>query len=243
MASDKDILAIIWDYDGTLVNTRLKNLKVTRKIIEHISDIDAKEFFVLQSLGHYQLANEISMNWRELYRRKLNLTEAQIDEAGRLWTEYQLKDDTDTSFYDSIEDVIYTLREFPQGIVSQNSKRSIMEVLEINNLLSFFGYIVGYEEVDLKRQKPEPDGLLRCIDKLSKLKSGYVFYIGDHETDVQCAVRAKRTLEENKTDIEVISIGAFYNNSMETSTWKIRPDYQAHKVENIFDIIYSFTDL
>ena len=31
------IKAIIWDYDGTLVDTHIKNLNVTRKIIEHIT--------------------------------------------------------------------------------------------------------------------------------------------------------------------------------------------------------------
>ena len=32
-----NIKAIIWDYDGTLCDTRPKNLIVTRKIIEHVT--------------------------------------------------------------------------------------------------------------------------------------------------------------------------------------------------------------
>ena len=33
MVSNTNIKAIIWDYDGTLVDTRHKNLHVTRNII------------------------------------------------------------------------------------------------------------------------------------------------------------------------------------------------------------------
>jgi phosphoglycolate phosphatase-like HAD superfamily hydrolase len=39
-----NIKAIIWDYDGTLVDTRYKNLNVTRNIIESIIETDAEEF-------------------------------------------------------------------------------------------------------------------------------------------------------------------------------------------------------
>ena len=97
-------------------------------------------------------------NWRELYRQEFKVTEKQIDKAGRMWTAFQLNDDTEVVFYKGIEGVICDLAKFPQGIVSQNSRKSIIQNLEKKKLLPFFNYIVGYEEVDLKKQKPEPDG-------------------------------------------------------------------------------------
>lgn len=66
------------------------------------------------------------------------MTEEQIDEAGRAWTAYQLNDDTEVSFYQGVKAVICSLAEFPQGIVSQNSRSSITRNLEKNNLLPFF---------------------------------------------------------------------------------------------------------
>jgi beta-phosphoglucomutase-like phosphatase (HAD superfamily) len=159
MVPNTNIRAIIWDYDGTLVDTRHKNLNVTRNIIESIIETDAKEFFALRSLENYSLANRRASNWRELYRQELNLTEKQTDKAGQLWTAYQLNDKTDVTFYEGIKAVISNLSKFPHGIVSQNSRSGIMQNLEKKQLLPFFKYIVGYEEVDLKKQKPEPDGL------------------------------------------------------------------------------------
>jgi HAD superfamily hydrolase (TIGR01549 family) len=231
------INAIVWDYDGTLVDTRHKNLKVTRNIVEKLVEKDAETFPVLQSLENYSLANRKTSNWRELYRSEFNFSESQIDQAGQMWTEYQLNDDTAVSFYEGIEEVIRGLAEFPNGIVSQNSRSNITQNLEQNHLLRFFKIIVGYEEVHLKKQKPDPDGLLRCIEKLSAFESGKVCYIGDHETDVQCAHRANRVLMENKVNVRILTIGACYDYGQDASIWNVRPDYEAQKVEDILEIV------
>ena len=132
--SNTKINAIIWDYDGTLVDTRHKNLNVTRNIIESICEANADEYFALRSLENYSSANRRTSNWRELYRQEFKLTEKQIDEAGRLWTAYQLNDNTDVTFYEGIEAVIRDLSDFPHGIVSQNSRSSITQNLEQKNL-------------------------------------------------------------------------------------------------------------
>jgi len=232
-----NIKAIIWDYDGTLVDTRHKNLNVTRNIIENIIETDAEEFSALRSLENYSLANRKASNWRELYRQELNLTEKQIDEAGRLWTAYQLNDNTEVVFYEGIEAAISDLAEFRHAIVSQNSRSGIMQNLEKKQLLPYFEYIVGYEEVDLSKQKPAPDGLLSCMEKLSAIESGYVCYIGDHETDVRCVRAANRVLQEENANVKILSIGACYESGMDTSTWDVRPDFEAQKVEDILKIV------
>ena len=237
MVSNTKINAIIWDYDGTLVDTRHKNMNVTKKIIASTTKTNAAEFPALQSLENYCLANRRSSNWRELYRQEFNLTENQIDEAGRKWTAYQLDDDTEVAFYDGIEAVITDLAEFPNGIVSQNSSSSIAQYLEKKQMLPFFKHIVGYEEVDFKKQKPEPDGLLSCLEKLSALEPGNVCYIGDHETDALCVRAANRVLQEDNVKVKIISIGACYDNGADTADWQVRPDFEAHRVEDILKIV------
>ena len=237
MVSNMNIQSIIWDYDGTLVDTRQKNLNVTRDIIESIVEISADAFSALNSLENYYNANRKASNWRELYRLEFNLTEKQIDDAGRLWTAYQLKDNTEVAVYDGIERVIGELEQYPHGIVSQNSSSNIAQNLEKNHLLPYFRYIVGYEEVDLNKQKPEPDGLLNCINRLSALEPGYVCYIGDHETDALCVQAANRALQEKNVKIKIFSIGACYDTGTDTAAWSVRPDFEAHRVADILEIV------
>jgi HAD superfamily hydrolase (TIGR01549 family) len=240
MAVNKNIQAIIWDYDGTLVDTRQKNLNVTKGIVERIARVDPNEFRALRTLDSYNLTIKRSTNWNELYKQEFGFTDEQTDTAGRMWTEYQLKDNTPTPFYNGIHDVLYALRNFRNGIVSQNSQSGITRVLKENNLLQFFRLIVGYEEVNLRRQKPEPDGLLMCIEKLTQMSPGYVFYIGDHETDVKCARNANSVLKRNESSVKVISIGALYCSDADASHWDIKPDYEAKSAKNVLDIVSTF---
>jgi HAD superfamily hydrolase (TIGR01549 family) len=231
------IKAIIWDYDGTLVDTRQKNLNVTRNIVESLLNSKSSVFPALQTLENYTSATRKISNWREFYRQKLNLSEEQIDEAGRMWTPYQLTDNTDAAIFEGIDTVIAELAEFPQGIVSQNSKSSISRNLKKLQMLPFFKHIVGYEEVELKKQKPEPDGLLSCLKKLAVSGCGSVCYIGDHQTDVLCVQAANRVLQSNGARMNIFSIGACYESGTDTSAWRIRPDYEARRTTDILDIV------
>jgi len=233
----KNTLAVIWDFDGTLVDTRQKNLNVTRKIIAKVSGRGWNEFSVLKSIEQYHFAHNKATNWREFYKQSFSFGEQQTDESGKLWTSYQLEDNTPVLLINGIYDAIAVIGNIPQGIVSQNSKSNIERILEEKEISSYFKVIVGYEEVELKNQKPAPDGLLICIEKLVGHNSGYIFYIGDHETDIKCVLNANNILSENKIDMKIISIGALYGFDVDPSDWSNAPDYQAHKVEDVINII------
>ena len=226
--------AVIWDFDGTLVDSREKNRLVTRSIIETITGKSADRFPALASLPHYETALADTANWRELYRLELGLSESDIDRAGQLWADYQLNDDSPIPVFQGIPEVLSQLQHLPHGIVSQNGKQNISVVLEANNLSSYFRTIIGYEEVDFHLQKPAPEGFLRCLETLTQLKPGHVFYIGDHETDARCAQAVREALPGR--NIEIVSIGARYGTASETLNAGSF-DHVAHRPADIVHII------
>jgi HAD superfamily hydrolase (TIGR01549 family) len=231
---------IIWDYDGTLFDTREKNFNVTKKIIARIKG-DITSFSALESVNTYYNSHLKAENWRDFYGNEFCLSENEIDEAGKLWTEYQLNDNTVITPIEGVSEVIRSLN-FPQGIVSQNSKENIVQNLMRNNLDKHFHSIIGYEEVDIKKQKPDPAGLLKCIGDLCHSKSRYVFYIGDHETDMQSAKNANEFLNRHNKDLKVISIAAAYSNCFHLSGLKNKFDFTANTTEEIVNIITEFTE-
>ncbi len=93
----------------------------------------------------------------------------------------------------------------------------------------------------MRKQKPEPDGLLLCLEKLTGLASGHVFYIGDHETDVQCAAKANNLLRKKGVNLWVLTIAAFYGSDHDDSGWKTKPDYKANQTQDIVEIIQPYT--
>lgn len=225
---------IIWDYDGTLVDTRLKNFNVTKSIISEITNGQSHKFPVLSSLEKYVQANNNSTNWRELYRNEFGFNEKQIDNAGNLWTKFQLLDKTEVNLFEGIGDTISKLKNYPQGIVSQNSSKNIKASLERFDLNKYFHTVIGYEEVDLSKQKPNPEGLLACISAITTIhENTSVVYIGDHYTDIKCAHNANNKLNRKA----VISILISYDKSIPTDDFEYKPDYYASTAKEILDII------
>lgn len=228
------ISGIIWDYDGTLVDSRMKNFNVTKTILSVITSDLNKEYSALNSLESYEKASIKSANWRELYRNEFGLDEKQIDDAGRLWTKFQLLDKTEVDLVEGMSFTVPKLEAYPQGIVSQNSSENIKRNLERFNLKKYFDRIIGYEEVDFAKQKPNPEGLLTCISEIVNLKNNdSVIYIGDHITDIQCAHFANDKMGRNA----VISILLNHNKHNLTQVWDYKPDYIANHPRVILDII------
>lgn len=226
--------AIIWDYDGTLVDTRQKNLNVTKAIISAVTGKPAEAFPVLDSVAVYDEANMKAANWRELYKTEFNLTDEQATYAGSLWTEYQLLDNTTVSFFTGINEVIHSLSFYRHGIVSQNSRQNITEVLGREGVDKHFKSIIGYEEVSFSMQKPHPEGLLQCITQLTKLDDkGIILYIGDHETDATCVHNANNALSRKA----IYSVGAFYEKNDHSGSWTVQPDFKASHPKNILEIV------
>jgi len=232
--------AIIWDYDGTLVDTRAKNFNVTKRIIHRVLGVQPGEYTALRSIEDYIRATRKARNWRELYRDGFNMKEDDIDQAGSLWTEYQLSDDSDSTLFEGLDEVIRSLSRYPNLIFSQNSRSNIAQVLEGKNLLQCFVDIIGYEEVASGKQKPAPDGLLLCISKIRAPLCEHLFFIGDHETDTLCGYNANVELGERKSDSRIINIAAFYGSENDTSLWNVKPDHIVSDPRAIPDCIESY---
>ena len=157
MIGTRPVTAVIWDYDGTLVDTRAKNWRITRDIVRHFTGTDPDTIESLSSLDGYTVALHHYYDWRHLYMTEFGMSEETLSEAGRLWTEYQLSDDTVSPIYAGVESVLGKLRDLPHGIVSMNSKGNIERSLGNASLLDRFESVIGYEEVSEARQKPAPD--------------------------------------------------------------------------------------
>jgi len=218
------LTAVVWDFDGTLVDTRRKNMNVARSLVEHFTGRSADEFPALRTLPGYERALHRHRHWRDFYRVELQMQESDIDRTEQSWLEFQMRDDTAAETYDGIHDVLATFGHLPQGIVSLNVKPNILRFLEQLELAHHFDQIYGAECVRPGFQKPHPDALLRCIEGLTGGEPGFVVYIGDHETDVECAHNANAHFEQGGTDLRIVSVGALYAPHIDDAHWQVEPD-------------------
>jgi N-acetyl-D-muramate 6-phosphate phosphatase len=155
---------ILWDYDGTLVNSVSKNIAITKQIISvvapRLTGIKLPKY--LKTAEEYHRANHQSKNWQDLYLNYYGMTENEMCRAGELWTEHQLTNKTPVELFPEIKETIYHI-SLPQGICSQNSSKNIKQVLEKYNLSHKFTSIIGYDDIPINMQKPSPYSGIKCL--------------------------------------------------------------------------------
>lgn len=228
--------AILWDYDGTLVNSVPKNIDITKQILSivapRLSGENLPKYLISEEF--YHLANHQAENWQDLYLNYYRMTESEMLEAGALWSEFQLKNTTPVELFSGIKKTINDIN-LPQGICSQNSSKNIKLVLQQNELNTKFRSIIGYDDIPSKSQKPAAYAGILCLKNIfgSALIDKTIFYIGDHEGDVVFAGNIEKELN-NKC--RIISITAKYSGA-NIENWKHKPDFVIENPGNLIDII------
>lgn len=233
----KTLTAVVWDFDGTLVDTRAKNLNVTRALVELVKGRSADSFAALRSLGDYERALHRHTNWKDFYRAELQMSDDEVLDAGSRWMEHQLADRTAARYYDGIPEVLSAMGHVPHGIVSLNARDNILRFLSEMELDHHFAEVIGYEAVGLDRQKPEPDALVLCIERLTEMRAGTVLFVGDHETDVQCAHNTTLHFRERGVPVEVVSVSALYGPAADDSGWQVEPHFRARSPADILGVL------
>ena len=227
---------ILWDYDGTLVNSVPKNINITKEILTKIAPRLAGDNLphYLKSEKLYHIANHSAKNWQDLYVNYYGMSEKEMLEAGSMWSKYQLKNKTPVELFSGTMQTINQIK-LPHGICSQNSSKNIYSVLERNNLANKFNSIIGYDDIPSNFQKPNPYGGLKCLKQIlgNNIIDKTIFFVGDHQGDVQFA----RNIEnELSTENKVTSIIVKYSGA-DTKTWTYKPDYEIDNPIDLLDII------
>ncbi|MDX1393371.1 MAG: HAD family hydrolase [Gemmatimonadota bacterium] len=235
----RQVDAVIWDFDNTLVDTGARNLSVTRRLVTHITGRHPDEFPMLRGRESYERTLHRTLDWQTFYAEQFGMEPDQIRLAGRLWTEFQLADGTPTRWFEGVRETIETLSHLPQGIVSLNTRDNIEANLDEGRMRDAFGAVIGCGEVPPDRQKPSPDGLMACVEMLCGDAAGLVVYIGDHPVDAECAREADRGYARAGRAVRVVSIGAAYGTAVPDAPWSVEPLHTASSPSDIPAILAS----
>ena len=215
--------AVLWDFDGTLVDSAAKNIAITKQILARVAPRLTGGTLprYLQNEADYHFANHNADHWRDLYRDFFGMTPEEIETAGPLWEGYQMLDTTRVTMFDGVVDTIRQLSRFPQGICSANATPNIRQVLAENEINSVFQSVIGYEDLPHHHQKPAPDGGLKCLQEIfGNTQDKTIIYVGDHVADVLFARGLSERLDPSNTVISVIVTYSGAN----PYQWREQPD-------------------
>ena len=173
--------------DGTLVNFSIdskalrlegiKYLKQTLEIPDGILDVKYNTMeLVARTKTHLQKEGKAEPDWAKIYAEIFKIAEKYEDEAAEISTAMN-----------GITDVLMELKAsgIHMAVCTFNSTRNALQVLERNNLASFFDSVVGRDKVPDKT-KPNPAHGRYILDELG-VHPKNACIIGDHPNDIEMA--------------------------------------------------------
>ena len=233
------IEAILWDYDGTLMDSSKKSIEVSLEVLSNfIPDIYENIPEPLSSRENFQDTYGRISDWVELYHVCYGLTDEQTRLAVKMWGEVQLKNKTEAELYSGIIEILEYFKETKMGVCSQNGAGIIKRSLEHRDVLKYFGAVIGVDDVLFDEQKPHGSAFIKALDKLEITDRNKTFvYIGDRSVDVAFGRNSEAMLKKDFPDAKVICVAIHHPGDYCEEDENFLPDYIAHNSGELFEIL------
>lgn len=185
---------LLFDFDGTLVNTTpliLKSFRATWQQVFGFTMDDSdyiKTFGTLLHTALQQLTEECIADGRTGAVEDLN---SKADELLKTYREFNWRwhDETIEPF-DGVAETVRELkaRDYRLGIVSSKLRQGVERGLNIFSMADWFDVIVSAD--DVKNHKPHPEPLLKALEQFDAAPHQAI-YIGDSTHDIAAGKAAE----------------------------------------------------
>lgn len=152
--------AIIFDWDGTLANTKKVITNSFKKALEKVnSNPSSKLIERYIGIGSSQTFKEILEKEQIVYDNKL------IESLVKIKVKYSIKFSKEVKLMKGSKKILEILKpKIKIGLASMNKKKFIEHLLEQFKFSDFFETVITSD--DISKAKPDPEIFLKCADKL-----------------------------------------------------------------------------
>jgi pyrophosphatase PpaX len=173
---DPGLRAVLFDWDGTLVNTAEASYRCYEKLFGSYGIAFDREAF----------RRTYSPNWHLTYSA-LGLAEERWAEADARWLRHYCEEEV--VLIDGAREALLRVRDagLAAGLVTSGDRVRVSRELTDLGVAELFQALVCAE--DTAERKPRPEPLLLALDRM-RLAPGQAVYIGDSPEDVQMAQAA-----------------------------------------------------
>ncbi|MDY6062320.1 MAG: prolipoprotein diacylglyceryl transferase [Erysipelotrichaceae bacterium] len=216
----KDKPTIIFDLDGTIIDTEKGIIKSYEYLFSKYDDIN--NFTAQRRL---EVLGPSLFQMFDKYFPNLNHNEL-LNEY-RQHNEKIFKDTN--SLMNNAETTIKTLFEqgYNLGIVSTKMHDRIIDNLKLYNLDKYFKGVIGID--DVKNEKPSPEGIYKLL-KDNRLYGDDLIYIGDSYNDILCGKNAN-----------AYTVGYIFNQQRKDELLTVQPDEVIEDLSVLLEIVNKDT--
>lgn len=169
---------ILFDLDGTLINTNKLIIDSFKYTLKRHLGIDAEDCQILKYFGEPLITT---------------LERFSKDKAEEMFQTYitynESIHDKNVEAFDNVDLVLKSLTDIGCIMCIVTSKRKVLAKrgLELFDLLKYFNEVIACE--DTIKHKPEPDPIIKALSELNA-KPEMALMVGDSEYDIKCAKNA-----------------------------------------------------
>ena len=210
---------IIFDFDGTLGDTRRNIVKTMQMTIEELHLPNRKEEECASTIG-LPLAVCFETLFPDLLKEEVQRC---ADTYRRIFAE-NLQSMTPQPF----PGVVQTMKELKrQGytltIASSRSHVSLVELTQNMGIADCISYLIGADDVE--KAKPDPEPVLHTL-KVMDFEANNALVVGDMAVDILMGVRAG-----------AMTCGVTWGNGSQEELEKAGATYIIHQIEEILEIV------
>jgi phosphoglycolate phosphatase len=177
----KEIEAIIFDLDGTLIDS--------------VADLAISVNHTLATLGYAERSVEeirgfVGDGVQKLIARSLGDGDLELREKGlRIFMQHYDAHLLDhTVLYDGVVDTLQALsRDYRLAVLTNKSEGFTLKILQGLGVVQFFAAIIGGDTLAVK--KPNPAAIFLLAEKW-EIPPARLLMVGDHATDIQVGINA-----------------------------------------------------
>jgi pyrophosphatase PpaX len=179
MTPSKKIEAVLFDLDGTIIDT---NELIIQSFLHALHGIVPESFsreHIIPSMGQ-----PLTMQMQLFSGRE------QVDDLTQLYREYNhLRHDEMVSLFPGVAEVVPILREagIRIGIVTTKMRATTLRALQLLGLYDYIETIVSLDDVE--HAKPHPEPVAKAISAL-EVDAAATFMVGDSSVDMKSAIAA-----------------------------------------------------
>ena len=168
----KKDLAVIFDLDGTLLNTDL----LIHKTFDHVFE-KYKPGYILSEEEHLSF---LGPTLKDTFARYF--PESMSDELIEYYRDYNHAHHEDfVTIYPTVKETLETLKNkgYPLAVVTTKYSKAAYLGLDLFDLTQYFDVVLGMDNVN--RAKPDPEGILKAMNQTNCKKA---LYVGDNTSDI-----------------------------------------------------------
>ncbi len=180
--------AVIFDLDGTLINSAIPFEKMKLKIIKYLEEVGVTTGLLNKKMLNFEITRRAIDDLKNKGFSQQYIRET-LCEVSRIMNEVELESLDGASLILGAAETLKALKErgLKLGLMTRSCREYAEKILERFNIRKYFDAVIARDDVE--NPKPDPAHAMRLLDLLD-VSAEEALFIGDHWSDAECAKRS-----------------------------------------------------